>query len=149
MFQKHMIRQVFLPLHRFLNPHKFYFYQIRMSRHTRMIFRQTLFKNQMCIRDSFAGITTYASNWMIYQGTDINSDKVAAEYHTNEDGKVDQITFDLPDNSYDGVFTNMYVDLMGYSPDAYLPVSYTHLDVYKRQGNLLNLVNHPDFDKNN
>ena len=75
---------------------------------------------------SFAGITTYASNWMIYQGTDINSDKVAAEYHTNEDGKVDQITFDLPDNSYDGVFTNMYVDLMGYSPDAYLQLDYAN-----------------------
>ena len=75
---------------------------------------------------SFAGITTYASNWMIYQGTDINSDKVAAEYHTNEEGKVDQITFDLPDNSYDGVFTNMYVDLMGYSPDAYLQLDYAN-----------------------
>ena len=75
---------------------------------------------------SFAGLTAYASNWMIYQGTDINSDKVAAEYHTNEDGKVDQITFDLPDNSYDGVFTNMYVDMMGYSPDAYLQLDYAN-----------------------
>lgn len=76
---------------------------------------------------SFAGLTAYASNWMIYQGTDTNSDKVAAEItHTDDTGKVDQITFTLPNNSYDGVYTNMFVDVMGYSPDAYLTLDYAN-----------------------
>ena len=76
---------------------------------------------------SFAGLTAYATDWKIYQGTDTNSETVAAEVtHTNEDGKVDQITFTLPNRNYDGVYTNMFVDAMQYSPDAYLALDYAN-----------------------
>ena len=37
-----------------------------------------------------------------------------------------QITFTLPDNSYDGVYVNMFVDAMNYSPDAYLALDYAN-----------------------
>ena len=70
------------------------------------------------------GLTAYASDWKIYQGTSASGETKDAEAHTGEDGKVDQITFALPDNSYDGVFVSMYVDAMGASPDAYLKLDY-------------------------
>ena len=69
---------------------------------------------------SFAGLTAYASNWKIYQGTSADGKTVDAQYTTDEEGRVTQITFTLPDNSYDGVYVNMFVDAMNYSPDAYL-----------------------------
>lgn len=71
-------------------------------------------------------VDAYSKDWIIYQGTDTKSEKVAAEYHVGDDGQVDQVTFALPDNSYDGIFVNMYVDLMGYSPDAYLKLDYAN-----------------------
>ena len=70
------------------------------------------------------GLTAYASDWKIYQGTSASGETKDAEAHTSEDGKVDQITFALPDNRYDGVFVSMYVDAMGASPDAYLKLDY-------------------------
>lgn len=75
---------------------------------------------------SFAGLTAYASDWKIYQGTDTKSETVAAEYVTNSEGKVTQITFALPDNSYDGVYANMFVDAMNYSPDAWLAFDFAN-----------------------
>ena len=73
---------------------------------------------------SFAGLTAYASNWKIYQGTSADGKTVDAQYTTDEEGRVTQITFTLPDNSYDGVYVNMFVDAMNYSPDAYLALDY-------------------------
>ena len=75
---------------------------------------------------SFAGLTAYASNWKIYQGTSADGKTVDAQYTTNEEGRVTQITFTLPDNSYDGVYVNMFVDAMNYSPDAYLALDYAN-----------------------
>lgn len=75
---------------------------------------------------SFAGLTAYASDWKIYQGTDTKSETVAAEYVTNSEGKVTQIIFALPDNSYDGVYVNMFVDAMNYSPDAWLAFDFAN-----------------------
>ena len=75
---------------------------------------------------SFAGLTAYASNWKIYQGTSADGKTVDAQYTTDEEGRVTQITFTLPDNSYDGVYVNMFVDAMNYSPDAYLALDYAN-----------------------
>nr|HRL56759.1 NEAT domain-containing protein [Lachnospira sp.] len=61
-----------------------------------------------------------------YQGTSADGKTVDAQYTTDEEGRVTQITFTLPDNSYDGVYVIMFVDAMNYSPDAYLALDYAN-----------------------
>ena len=39
---------------------------------------------------SFAGLTAYASNWKIYQGTSADGKTVDAQYTTDEEGRVTQ-----------------------------------------------------------
>ena len=74
---------------------------------------------------SFAGLTAYASDWKIYQDNKASGDTVDATVEsTNSDGKVTQISFAVPNKTLDGVYTNMFVDAMNYSPDAYLSIDY-------------------------
>ncbi|MGM9937884.1 MAG: FMN-binding protein [Candidatus Ornithomonoglobus sp.] len=73
-------------------------------------------------------ITASSSGWSIYQsyGTD-NGDNIPAEYTTDEDGNVNQITFKIPDNSWDGVYVNMTSDGTHYS-NAYLAIDYANAE---------------------
>lgn len=69
-------------------------------------------------------ISDWAEQWEIYQTNGTTGDTVSADFTTNEDGKINSITFTIPDNTWDGVYTNMYVPVMGYSPDAYFAIDY-------------------------
>lgn len=78
---------------------------------------------------SVGTITGWASDWKIYQEYNYNNgtEVTAAEFTTKTvDGKTvqDSISFTLPDNSWDGVYACMYIDVMGLNQDAYLAFSY-------------------------
>ncbi len=69
-------------------------------------------------------IIGYAEEWKIYQSNDTAGEKVAAEYTTDNSGNVNQIKFKMPDNTFDGVYLNMYIDVMGSYQDAYLAMDF-------------------------
>lgn len=73
-----------------------------------------------------AGITAWARDWKVYTTKDTSGTPAAADYTVNDDGNVDSISFDLPDNSWDGVYVNMYVDAMKYAPDAWLKFDFAN-----------------------
>ena len=73
---------------------------------------------------TIGSIVGYAKEWTIYQSNDTTGEKVAAEYTTDDNGNVDQIKFTLPDNTWDGVYANMYIDVMGTYQDAYLAMDF-------------------------
>lgn len=58
------------------------------------------------------GMTGNAEQWKIYKG-DTTTETTDASATTREDGKVNSITFTIPDKSQDGVYVNML-----YRPDA-------------------------------
>ena len=68
-------------------------------------------------------VTAFASDWNYYKAA-VGSDKTAAEYTTNSDGKVNSITFTVPDKTADGIYLNMYIDAMKTNQDAYLKLDY-------------------------
>ncbi len=68
-------------------------------------------------------VTAFASDWNYYKAA-VGSDKTAAEYTTNSDGKVDSITVTIPDKTADGIYLNMYIDAMKTNQDAYLKLDY-------------------------
>ena len=72
---------------------------------------------------SVFGITAFASDWKIYQESNVSSSTA------NSDGNVTQISFAVPDNSWDGVYLNMSVQAMGMSPDAFLSMDYANATV--------------------
>ena len=74
---------------------------------------------------SVFGITAWASNWMIYS-TDLNGEKEAATPSADADGNVDSITFRLPDNAMDGVYTDMFVSAMNTTMQAYFAFDYAN-----------------------
>ena len=69
--------------------------------------------------------TAYASDWKFYKG-DTSTEKTAAEYKKNSNGKVVSITFTIPDKTADGIYLNMYVDAMDRNQDAYLKLDYAN-----------------------
>jgi len=76
---------------------------------------------------SVFGVTAFASDWKIYQENNVSSSTVNATVEkTDSDGNVTQISFAVPDNSWDGVYLNMSVQAMGMSPDAFLSMDYTN-----------------------
>lgn len=80
------------------------------------------------------GITGYASDWKIYQEYNYNSstDLIAAEFTTateNETSFTNSISFTLPDNSWDGVYVSMFIDVMGVNQDAYIAFTYPESSV--------------------
>lgn len=46
-------------------------------------------------------------------------------FTTDDNGKVNSITFTVPDKAADGVYVNMYIDLMQTTQDAFLKLDYT------------------------
>ena len=58
-------------------------------------------------------ITAWASNWKIHQENSLESEVIAADYTTDSEGNVNQITFSLPENAYQwgGVFADLSVDI--------------------------------------
>ena len=59
-------------------------------------------------------ITTYATNWEIFQQHNINSTKLAAEILSKDNkGNVTEIRFKLPYTNWDGVFAAMHINVMG------------------------------------
>ncbi len=76
---------------------------------------------------SVFGITAFASDWKIFQSNQASGDTVNATVEkTDADGNTTQISFAVPNNTYDGVYLNMSVSAMGMSPDAYLALDYTN-----------------------
>ncbi|MCD8237859.1 MAG: FMN-binding protein, partial [Clostridiales bacterium] len=73
---------------------------------------------------SMGSITGWATNWLVYQGTAASGDTVAAEETTDSEGNITAIEFDLPDNSYDGVYVSLYVDVVTMTTNAYLAFDY-------------------------
>ncbi|HCT90414.1 MAG TPA: hypothetical protein DF613_03375, partial [Lachnospiraceae bacterium] len=73
------------------------------------------------------GITAWAEQWKIYKEKDAaDADKVAAQSTTNEEGNIDSITFRLPSNSMDGVYTDMYVSAMNTTMSAYFAFDFAN-----------------------
>lgn len=87
--------------------------------------------------------TDYAYDFKIYQGTKASGETVAATVDSTQDvifknGEEEtpktvpaQITFKIPEavKNTDGVYLSMFVDAMGYAPDAYLQIDYTNAKV--------------------
>ena len=81
-------------------------------------------------------LTDYAYDFKIYQGTKPSGETVAADIVAAQTvGKADgngnhevpeTISFAIPKDAYNttGVYLSMYVDDMGYAPDAYLQIDY-------------------------
>lgn len=81
-------------------------------------------------------LTDYAYNFKVYQGTKpsgntVDADVVATQVVPKADGSGDHevpetISFAIPKDAFDatGVYLSMYVDAMGYAPDAYLQIDY-------------------------
>lgn len=81
-------------------------------------------------------LTDYAYDFKIYQGTKPSGETVAADIVAAQTvGKADgngnhevpeTISFAIPKDAYNttGVYLSMYVDAMGYAPDAYLQIDY-------------------------
>lgn len=81
-------------------------------------------------------LTDYAYNFKVYQGTKPSGDTVDADIVATQDvPKADgsgnhvvpeTISFAIPKDAFgaDGVYLSMYVDAMGYAPDAYLQIDY-------------------------
>ena len=79
---------------------------------------------------SVFGVTAFASDWKIYQEDNVSSSTVNATVEkTDSDGNVTQISFAVPNNTYDGVYLNMSVQAMGMSPDAFLSMDYANATV--------------------
>lgn len=64
---------------------------------------------------STMGLTASAKNWKIYRANNGVTEKVDTEYHTNESGDVDQITFEITADDYKngGAKLNLDVDVLG------------------------------------
>ena len=76
---------------------------------------------------SVFGVTAFASDWKIYQEDNVSSSTVDATVEkTDSEGNVTQISFAVPNNTYDGVYLNMSVQAMGMSPDAFLSMDYAN-----------------------
>ena len=76
---------------------------------------------------SVFGVTAFASDWKIYQEDNVSSSTVNATVEkTDSEGNVTQISFAVPNNTYDGVYLNMSVQAMGMSPDAFLSMDYAN-----------------------
>lgn len=81
-------------------------------------------------------LTDYAYDFKIYQapkasGETVDVDIVTAQEVLKADGSgnhvvPETISFAIPQGTFDqnGVYLNMYVDAMGYAPDAYLQIDY-------------------------
>lgn len=81
-------------------------------------------------------LTDYAYDFKIYQeqkpsGETVAADIVAAQTVGKADGNgnhevPETISFAIPKDAYNttGVYLSMYVDAMGYAPDAYLQIDY-------------------------
>lgn len=74
---------------------------------------------------SVYGMTGNASQWKVYKG-DLKSDKTDAEFTTDANGKVNSITYTVPDKTADGAYVNMYVDMMSTTVDAFLKLDYAN-----------------------
>ena len=82
-------------------------------------------------------LTDYAYDFKVYQGVKPSGDTVAADVVATQnvpkaDGSgnhdvPETISFTIPKDTYsnNGVYLSMYVDAMGYAPDAFLQIDYT------------------------
>ena len=77
---------------------------------------------------TFGTLTAYAADWKIYSGTSASGTTTDAQITGKDDeGHVTQIKFELPDNSYDGVFVNMFIDAMNTTQDAYIAMDFANV----------------------
>lgn len=85
-------------------------------------------------------LTDYAYNFKVYQTAAIGTDQDKKDVQIVKEQTVQKadksgthvvpetISFELPESTYtqDGVYMSMYVDAMGYAPDAYLQIDYAN-----------------------
>ena len=78
-------------------------------------------------------VTGWGSNWKVYtENNYTNPDAlIACEYTINDQGEADSITFAMPDNSWDGVYTHMYIAVMGLEQDAYFKMDFANATPFK------------------
>ncbi len=73
-------------------------------------------------------ITDWAEQWKVYPELKTEGIPGNAEYTTNAEGNTDSITFDVPDNKWDGVYVNMFINAMNSSQDAYFAFDYANAE---------------------
>ena len=81
-------------------------------------------------------ISGWGSEWSIYpeltnykEWTE-TSRLEACEFTSNAQGEADSITFTVPNNSWDGTYTHMYIGVMGVYQDAYFKMDYAKATPY-------------------
>ena len=84
---------------------------------------------------SVSGITGWGSEWQVYtENSYLNPETlIPCEYTTIQQGKeefIDSITFDMPDNSWDGVYTHMRIEVMGVYQDAFFKMDFAGATPY-------------------
>lgn len=79
---------------------------------------------------SVYGMTGNAEQWKIYKG-DTKTETTDAKFTTDDNGKINSITFTVPDKALDGVYVNMYIDLMQMTQDAFLKLDYANTQPVK------------------
>ena len=75
-------------------------------------------------------MTGNAEQWKVYKG-DTTTETTDVQFTTDENGKVNSITFTVPDKSLDGAYINMYIDLMQMTQDAFLKLDYANAQPVK------------------
>lgn len=75
---------------------------------------------------SIMGISDWAENWQIYKDNSASGEYFTANTHTNAENKVDQISFEIPNNSYDGVYVNLFVPAISLNTNAYLAFDFNN-----------------------
>ena len=85
---------------------------------------------------SVGAMTGWGSEWSIYpelanykEWTE-TSRLEACEFTTNAEGEADSITFTVPNNTWDGTYTHMYIGIMGLYQDAYFKMDYANAIPY-------------------
>lgn len=73
-----------------------------------------------------ATITEYAKNWKVYTENGTTGTPVTVAHTKNADGEINSISFNLPDNSFDGVYMSMYVSAMNSTQQAYLSLDFAN-----------------------
>lgn len=78
------------------------------------------------------GITLSASDWSIYQTEKVTAGQnTKAQFTADSTGAVNSITFDVPDNSWDGIYVNMFIGApMNVYQDAYFAIDYQNAVPY-------------------
>lgn len=71
------------------------------------------------------GSASFTKTWKVYQENSTSGKLVNAEYTTDSEGNVNQISFDIFDNSLDGIYVNLTLDS---AIDAYINFDFANVE---------------------